>query len=171
MSKFKQTPHGSLYVKSTDSFTEAVYTLKLYIRAAAAATSLKYDPKSTIAIMNLCRELSGGNFKDFLIENFNNGFARRADLVTSIVRYLNGEVTNRAVTTQLKIGENEFLQRVSKDLNFTHTVSEMHTAALPKGMEQVTNRDFYRLIECMGPVKVARLFLMLSGDTYHVIRQ
>lgn len=171
MNKFKTTPHGSLWVKSTDSFTEGVYTLKLYARAAAAATSLKYDPKSTLAVMAQCKEFIGNDFKAFLIENFNNGFARRADLVTTIIRYLNGDVTNRAVTTQLTIGENELMQRVSKDMNFTHTLSESHSAKLPKGIELVTNKDFYRLIECMGPVKVARLFLMLAGETHYVIRQ
>lgn len=171
MSKFKNTPHGSLWVKSTDSFTEGMYTLKLYTRAAAAGTNLRYDPKSTLAVMDLCRELTGESFKDFLIANFNNGFARRADLVSTVIGYLNGTLSGGAVTTQLTIGENEFLHRVSKGLNFTHTVTESHTAKLPKGIESVTNKDFYRLIECMGPVKVARLFLMLAGETFYAIRQ
>lgn len=171
MNKFKTTPHGSLWVESTESLDETMYALKLYIRSSAAATSFKYDPKATTTLMKLCRDLTGYDFKAFLIQNFNNGLARRAELVMSILQYLQGGVTNRAVATQLSIGENQFLQGVSKDMNFTHTIPVGMHARLPAGIEDVTNKDFYRLIECLGPVKVARLFLMLAGDTHNAIRQ
>lgn len=171
MSKFKATPHGSLWVSSTSDFTEALYTLKVFCRSAAAASTLKYDAKSTLAIMSICRDMTGLNFKEFLIENFNNGMARRAPLVTEIVNYLNGDVTWRAVKTQITIGENALRQKVTKDLNFAHTIEEKQSSSLPKGFEKITNKDFFRLIECLGPVHVARLFLMLAGESFYVTRQ
>lgn len=171
MSKFKATPHGSLWVSSTNEFTESLYTLKVFCRSAAASSSLKYDAKTTLMMMDLCREMTGRSFKDFLAENFNNGMARRAPLVTEIVNYLNGTVTWRAVKTQITIGENALRQKVAKDLNFAHTVAERQSSTLPKGFEKITNKDFFRLIECLGPVHVARLFLMLAGESFYATRQ
>lgn len=172
MSKFHATQHGSLWVTTTDGFTEDVNTLKVFCRGAADSTNLQYDPTVLIEVMKVCKGMIGPNFKAFLEENFKNGLARRANLVTEIIRYLNGEVSYRAVTTQLQIMENEYLQRVNKSINFIHTLKDTPVRAqLPKGFDKITNQDFYRLIECLGPVKIASLFLILSGDTFYAIRR
>lgn len=170
MHKFKRTQFGAL---SDDlagySLEEIILDLKTYCRSAASNFDVKVNPKISTDMMKHCQRLIGYSFREFIDANYNNQLSRQSELMKSIVRYVSGKGTHNQVRTQLVINQNTILQRVNKTINYVHDpASNLQNKEL-EGLRSVTNRDFFKLIECLGPLDTARLFLMLTGETENVI--
>lgn len=141
--------------------------LKSYARSADRYYEVKTDPEVIANITNICFNLTGKNFKEWLRINAEKG--KQVSLVKEIIRYLNGETTSRGIDTQILIGENRVIAKESEtfDAVSTYTPGKYD---IP-GIKTVTNKDFYKLVEAIGPYRLARLFLMILGDTINVERK
>ncbi len=151
------------------SFQLIMGILKTYLRSA---DDFKYmtNPKSISDLLTHVKPIVGSNFKSFLIANYDNGIGVRSELVKTILHYFGGKVSARAVIARIKTDETMCVGRLRVNTDETPQLKQVRgfDDDTLKLLEDVQPLDFFRLIEAIGPVLLAKLFLTFNGEVHYV---
>lgn len=173
MPNYRQIRNGfvSLNVGEAD-LAVVMRNLKSYVRSAQAEFSIKINPLSIRDAIKQIRLLTGGEFKSFLMANYNNGLGPQAGMVREIVYYLRNKVSHRSVSTQLLIEEGKVSSYNSDPKRWEMKPAHIQTMSTQNLLEldKITEFDFYRLVAGTSPEIVARIFLTFAGETPDVLR-
>lgn len=167
MANFRKVPFGYVDSRLLDpTLTVINQILSAYI-SSAQNMEMKIDPASIKEVMELGEKITGGDFRHFLMANYEQGRGKRARLVRSITQFLQGKIDGRMLaqtitgdeqivsTTQLKHVKNEY--NASIDYRGADDVERF--------LQGVVQNDLYVMVEGIGPHLYARMLITLTGET------
>lgn len=121
-----------------------------------------------VEIIRLVRRLTGDTFSQWMRANADGPLA---SLVRDILNYLNGKVGHLTINTAISIHEERMKTTPHRhDAVYVPTNAAGGSALDPllKSGLELYDFDLYRLIAGMGPIAVARIFLLHGGESYYV---
>ena len=149
-------------------FAIVVRNLKSYIRSSLNNPTVKVEPTLVSEVIRDMNSLTGGDFRSFLIANYNNGLGPVSQLSKEIVSFLYDGTNLSGLTTRINVEErkNQFheepaMKNVPRYISVDGTSSDKFN-----NVDKIVNYDFYRVLAALSPIGMARLFLVLSGETY-----
>lgn len=170
MNKFRRVNHGFvLATTSCDVVKTQFKVLGLIKDSIDEDLSPKNKAAVTTDVLEVSRELVGGRFKEFVEVNYGGGRSPLANLMKSVVQYLNGRVGFRNLLSLINIEENKlgiFLSD-NRELPNPSLLKAGTPIPLLEGSDVLRNDDLFKLLEGIGPVNYARILLLLNGSVQH----
>ena len=130
--------------------------------------SLQNDVNSSLEIFTFARNYVGKNFKDWLIANFNNGTGTRASLVRRIVAWIDGKVSYKAITSEIRRDFNRIDFLIGPDPQLKtpfvfHNNPNMDDKGPGLDFSNVDDRHLFEILAVIGPEMTAHFLLSLNG--------
>lgn len=155
---------------SNEQLEQSEQILISYLRTARDF-SLMTDVNSSIEIFKIAKSYVGTSFKDWLIANFNNGVGTRASLVRRIIAWIEGKVSFKAVTSEVRRDLNR-IDFLDKDDPQLVTPFIWHNNPNDKSQSnldfsKVEDKHFFEMLSIMGPELTANFLLSLNGYRFN----
>lgn len=128
-------------------------------------TDVQYDINATMEIFKLANKYIGPNFRDWLIVNYSNGSGPRASLCKAILSWVNGDVSTKAVTTEIQrdLSRIDFLNSYQEQLEIPYIYRSAGQLEGNITFDKIIDRNFYDLLALIGPELTAHFCLSLNG--------
>lgn len=167
MSDYRKVAYGYVDSRLLDP---TVSTINGILRAYVVSSQdmeMMIDPASIAEVVSLGEKITGGDFKHWLMANYDNGVGKRAKLVRAIVGYLNGDISGRTMsqsitadeqyvtTTQLKLVAGAYNGRIDR-----RDFDEVQ-----RKLDKLDHNDMHRFIEGVGPQLFARMLITFNGES------
>jgi len=119
-----------------------------------------------VEVIRCVRRLTGDSFRDWMKANSDGPIG---PLVRDLLNYLNGKVGYHTVHSSIAIQESRLTQ-VDHFHSAVYTPTTRQESSLEPLLKQgmsLHDYDFYRLMAGIGAVDIARIFLLLGGESYY----
>lgn len=149
----------------TDEIGPVLTTLNLLVESGIETTDLSKKSSVCSSIIQVVDKLIGGEFSLFLSLNSDNG-SPLAGLISAVIGYLKGEVGWTSIASAINVEE---VKLGSAD----HTTTNPEKKFIDMGEGGRSKLDFpsqsmYQLASGIGPINLAKLFLIASGELKYV---
>lgn len=170
MTTFIQIKNGlvSGNVREVDVYA-AQENIRTFLNSTAQNYALKINPFGYREIMRATRLLMGEDFKGFIAANYKNGLGPCANLFSTILMYLSGKVSARAVAQSIRSMESivEYNNKTPNGWTSRTIMSAGKHNNQLHSLDNITNFDYYRLIRGIGVENLSRLFLVILGESHN----
>lgn len=165
MAEFKRLKFGLVPIGFIQPhINDAEKTFISYLKSCGG-TDIQYDVNVTTEIFKLAHKYVGSNFKNWLIANFSNGSGARASLCKAILNWSNGEVSSKAVTSEINrdFSRIDFLNSYQEQLEVPYIYKKDGQLNTNVSFDKITDRNFYEFLALIGPELTAHFCLSLNG--------
>lgn len=169
MAAFMQVKNGYINGDLNDPLIYgASENIRAFIRGSIQNYDTKTNPFLYLELLKAGKALTGPDFRDFLVANYHNGLGPCANISLTILNYLKGDVSARAVVSSIRIEEGN-VDYYNRHQNWhKRMVSNMSKKETVPIFDQVQNFDHYRLLRAIGIENWARLLMVLLGESVNV---
>ncbi|UVD32086.1 hypothetical protein [Vibrio phage phiKT1028] len=167
MSDFRKVTYGYADSRLMDpTLTVMNGILRAYVKSSQDM-EMMIDPGSIKETLELAQKFIGGDFKHWMMANYDHGQGPRARLVRNIVKFLNGDISARTLTQCITADEQYVTTTELKFVKgaFRGVVDRRDYDDVERVMAELTDRDFYLLVEGIGPQMLARMLITFNGES------
>lgn len=172
MSDFRKVTFGFVDSRLLDPTLTALNgMLRAYVQTAQDM-DMKIDPASIKEVVELGNKIIGGDFKHFLMANYDHGQGRRARLVRNMVSFLQGKISARMLGQTITADEQFVTTTNAKFVKdpYNGRIEYRNYDEVQRGIQEVEADDVYRVIEGIGPELYARMLITFNGETAYARR-
>lgn len=167
MSEFRKVTYGYADSRLMDPTLTAMNSiLRAYVKSSQDM-EMKIDPASIKEVLELGKKFIGGEFKHWMMANYDHGTGPRTRLVRAIANYLDGGVSVRSLTQAITADEQYVTTTELKFVKgaFNGLVDRRDYDDVERTIANLKEDDFYRLIEGIGPQLFARMIITFNGES------
>lgn len=163
--EYRRLKFGNVPVEWRAPQVEASEQILISYLRTAASFDLMADSTSAIEVYALAKNYIGKSFKDWLIANFNGGVGVRSSLVRRIVTWIEGKVSYKAITSEVRRDMNrlDFLRPENPQLATPIMYDDVPSGDSILDFSKVKDRHFFEMIAVLGPELTAHFLLGLNG--------
>lgn len=169
---FRHARFGLVPLDMTDARMEANEQILKSFLKTFDSVGLLSNAESHAEVFSIASEYIGGDFRNWCFVNFRMGVGARRELIRKIVAYINGKVSFKAITGQLR-------QDFSR-LNMSKPGTQIQVPVMYNDYDPVRdkfkiedvdfsnieNRHLYDVLAVMGPELTAKFLMSLDGVYY-----
>lgn len=165
MAEFKRLKFGLVPVGFIQPHINDAETIFISYLKTCGGADIQYDVNATLEIFKLASKYIGPRFKDWLIVNFSNGSGARAALCKAILNWVNGDVSSKAVTSEINrdFSRIDFLDSYQDQLEIPYVYKTDGQLDANISFDKITDRNFYDFLALIGPELTAHFCLSLNG--------
>lgn len=170
MGTYVQVKNGFVNGNVRDADIAAASTnIRTFLNSSTQDYKMKTSSRSYQEVLRAARVLIGEDFKGWLVANYKNGLGPCANIVGTILLYLNGQLSARSIGSNISIGESTVIYNNS-NMNAweRRSITRSTEQKSPILLDNVTNFDYYRLLRGIGVEFLARLILVVLGENRYV---
>lgn len=170
MSYYVQVKNGFVSggVRDAD-VAAAVANIRSFLNSAAQDYEMKISPRTYKEVLRAARVLIGEDFQGWLVANYKNGLGPCANIVGTILLYINKLNSARSICSNISIGESVVTHNNNQINGWEkNVVTPNKNQKNPIMLDEVTNFDYYRLLRGIGVEYLARLLLVVLGENRYV---
>lgn len=168
MSEFVQVKNGFVNrsVRDADIYA-ASENIRAFMNTSVQDYKMKTNPLIYQEILRAGRVLIGEDFRGFLVANYKNGLGPCASIISSILLYLSGKTSARAIMGDIRRYEEIVHYNNSNPGAWSdRVINNAHNSKQsPVLLDNITNFDYYRLLRAIGVENFSRFLLVLLGET------
>lgn len=170
--EFRHARFGLVPASFTDQRMEGNEQILKSFLKGVNGFNLINNAESHIEVFTIAKEYIGDDFRSWLYVNYRSGSGARKDLVRAIVGYVNGNLSIRNVTTQMKIdlGKIAYI-KPGKQIQTPIIYDEYDARRDGFTVEDISfntiqNRNIMDLFAAIGPELTAKFCLSIDGVYY-----
>lgn len=170
MSKdFRHAQFGLVPAELTLQRMEACETILKSFLKNVNKLNLLGNVESHQEVFSIAKEYIGEDFKNWLYVNFWNGNGARKELARKIVAYVDGKVSGKAVTSQVRVDINRLGYHVSGRPTTTPILYDEYDPVRNNfkienvDFSNIEDRHFYDFIALLGPELTCAFLLSING--------
>lgn len=168
MPNYRPAKFGMVSVDVLDpSMNSISENIKIYLRTAAQEFEYLKSPKSIAEIIRYAKQYMADDFQSWLSVNFDKGTGVRAEMVRRILGFISGSVSGQLLVEGLRIDQRKIILCAAEDDFDGHILRKLprkYDSKWDDLLDQVTNDDFYKVVEGIGPQALAIMLLTFNGD-------
>lgn len=166
MNNFRPALFGVISNIDGEALIDCNSYFKSYIRSSQDHAYLT-SPDAIKSIIGRIKMLTGRNFTEFMIINYENGIGKRAELVRNFSHFLEGKISTRGLISSVKMEELFCAGMIDTERSYeTKIIANIQPENVNKVKSAFTEKGFYHILTAMGPVLFCRLMLTFSGEVY-----
>ncbi|AGB07230.1 hypothetical protein [Vibrio phage VP4B] len=167
MSDFRKVIYGYADSRLMDPTLTAMNSiLRAYVKSAQDM-AMRIDPASIQEVLDLANKFVGGDFKHWMMANYDHGLGPRARLIRMIAKYLDGGISDRTLSQTITADEQYV---TTTDLKYVKgayrgAVDHRDYDDIERVIDNLKEDDLYRLVEGIGPQLFARMLITFNGES------
>lgn len=167
--EYRRLKFGSVPVEWRQPQVESAEQILISYLRSSGSFELAGDATPAIEIFAIAKQYIGKSFSHWLIANFNGGVGVRASLVRRIVAWVDGKVSYKAITSEVRRDMNrlDFLRAENPQLAIPIVAEPDLSGDSSLDFSRIKDRHFFEMLAVLGPELTANFLLSLNGIRFH----